>query len=155
MALFKRGDVYWYEFVYGGRRYRKSANVGNQRAAREIEAAFKTMKSELGIRPIYHQLQHRVEAHILIAFLAYCLHVTLKGKLRSLAPGLTPRAVLDKLACIQMLDVYFPTTDGRKLRFRRYTKPQRDQALLLAQMKLQLPPQPPPEITANQKLIMG
>ena len=121
----------------------------------EIEAAFKTLKTDLQLRPIHHQLEKRIEAHIFVAFLAYCLHVTLKGKLRSLAPGLTPRAVLDKLACIQMLDVYFPTTDGRKLRFRRYTKPQRDQALLLAQMKLQLPPQPPPEITANQKLIMG
>jgi hypothetical protein len=75
-------------------------------------------------------------------------------KLRPLAPGLTPRAVLDKLAGIQMLDVYFPTTDGRKLRFRRYTKPETDQALLLAQLKLQLPPQPPPEITTDHTVVM-
>ena len=79
----------------------------------EIEAAFKNLKSDLRLRPIYHQLEERIEAHIFVAFLASCLHVTLRGKLRPLAPGLTPRAVLDKLACIQMLDVYFPTTDGR------------------------------------------
>jgi hypothetical protein len=115
----------------------------------EIEAAFKSLKSDLKVRPIYHQLEERVEAHVFVAFLALC------GKLRPLAPGLTPRAVLDKLACIQMLDVYFPTTDGRKLRFRRYTKPEKDQALLLARLKLQLPPQPPPEITTDHKLSMS
>lgn len=120
----------------------------------QIEAAFKSLKSDLRLRPIHHQLEERIQAHILVAFLALCLHATLRGKLRPLAPGLTPRAVLDKLACIQMLDVYFPTTDGRKLRFRRYTKPEKDQALLLAQLKLQLPPQPPPEITTDHKLTM-
>ncbi len=120
----------------------------------EIEAAFRSLKTDLRLRPIYHQLEQRIEAHIFVAFLAYCLQVTLRGKLRPLAPGLTPRSVLDKLACIQMLDVYFPTTDGRKLRFRRYTKPEKDQALLLAQLKLELPPQPPPEITADHKLSM-
>src|SRR2546422_728457 len=81
----------------------------------QIEAAFKCLKSDLGIRPIYHQLEHRVEAHILVAFLAYCLTVTLKHRLRAHAPGLTPRAVLEKLAAIQMLDGSFPTTDGRRL----------------------------------------
>jgi len=120
----------------------------------EIEAAFKSLKGDLRLRPIYHQLEGRIEAHIFVAFLALCLHATLRGKVRPLAPGLTPRAVLDKLACIQMLDVYFPTTDGRKLRFRRYTKPQRDQAFLLAQLKLELPPQPPPEITTDYKVTM-
>jgi transposase len=120
----------------------------------EIEAAFKSLKSDLQIRPIHHQLEERIQAHIFVAFLALCLQVTLRSKLRALAPGLTPRAVLDKLAGIQMLDVYFPTTDGRKLRFRRYTKPEQDQALLLAQLKLQLPPQPPPEITTDHKLTM-
>jgi transposase len=79
----------------------------------QIEAAFKTMKSELGIRPLYHHLGHRVEAHILVAFLAYCLLVTLKNWLRALAPGLTPKAVLEKLSTIQMLDVWLPTTDQR------------------------------------------
>ena len=120
----------------------------------EIEAAFKSLKSDLRVRPIHHQLEERIQAHIFVAFLALCLNATLRGKLRPLAPGLTPRAVLDKLACIQMLDVYFPTTDGRKLRFRRHTKPEKDQALLLARLKLQLPPQPPPEITTDHKVTM-
>ena len=120
----------------------------------EIEAAFRSLKTDLRVRPIHHQLVRRIEAHIFVAFLAYCLQVTLRAKLRPLAPGLTPRAVLEKLAVIQMLDVYFPTTDGRRLRFRRYTKPEKDQALLLAQLKLELPPQPPPEITADHKLSM-
>ena len=81
----------------------------------QIEAAFKCLKSELGIRPIYHQLEHRVEAHILVAFLAYCLTVTLKHRLQAHASGLTPRAMLEKLAAIQALDVWLPTTDGRHL----------------------------------------
>jgi hypothetical protein len=73
------------------------------------------LKSELGIRPIYHQLEHRVEAHVLIAFLAYCLSVTLRHRLQAHAPGLTPRAVLEKLASIQAIDVCLPTSDGRRL----------------------------------------
>ena len=111
-----------------------------------IEATFKTMKSELGLRPIYHQLGHRVEAHILVAFLAYCLLVTLKNRLQSLAPGLTPRAVLETLAPMQMLDVTFPTTDGRRLLMPRYTQPTPEQKLLLHQLQLTLPDQPPPRI---------
>lgn len=111
-----------------------------------IEAAFKTMKSELGLRPIYHQLGHRVEAHILVAFLAYCLLVTLKNRLQALAPGLTPRAVLETLAPLQMLDVTFPTTDGRRLLMPRYTQPTPEQKLLLHQLQLTLPDQPPPRI---------
>jgi len=114
----------------------------------QIEAAFKCLKSELGIRPIYHQLEHRVEAHILVAFLAYCLSVTLKHRLQAHAPGLTPRAVLEKLATIQMLDVSFPTTDGRCLTMPRYTEPAADLALLLHQLHLTLPGQPPPRLTA-------
>ncbi len=115
----------------------------------QIEAAFKAMKSELGIRPIYHQLGHRVEAHILVAFLAYCLLVTLKSRLQALAPGLTPKAVLEKLATIQMLDVWLPTTDGRYLVMPRYTQPEADQAILLHQLQLSLPHQPPPRIKAQ------
>lgn len=114
----------------------------------QIEAAFKCLKSELGIRPIHHQLEHRVEAHILVAFLAYCLTVTLKQRLREHAPGLTPRAVLEKLATIQMLDVSFPTTDGRQLLMPRFTEPDAEQALLLHQLRLVLPQQPPPKITS-------
>ncbi len=113
----------------------------------QIEAAFKCLKSELGIRPIHHQLEHRVDAHILVAFLAYCLTVTLKHRLRIHAPGLTPRAVLEKLAGIQMLDVSFPTTDGRRLIMPRYTEPDPEQALLLHHLSLALPQQPPPRIT--------
>lgn len=108
----------------------------------QIEAAFKAMKSELGIRP----LGHRVEAHILVAFLAYCLLVTLKNRLQVLAPGLTPKAVREKLATIQMLDVWFPTTDGRWLVMPRFTQPEADQAILLHKLKLELPQQPPPRI---------
>jgi transposase len=114
----------------------------------EIEAAFKNLKDDLQLRPLYHQLEHRIEAHIFVAFIAYCLHVTLRAKLKPLAPGLTPRAVLDKLAAIQMLDVHFPTTDGRKLILSRYTQPNADQKLLVKRLKLDLPSQPPPRITA-------
>jgi transposase len=113
----------------------------------EIEAAFKNLKDDLGLRPIYHQLEQRIEAHIFVAFMAYCLHVTLRARLRPLAPGLTTRAVLDKLAAIQMLDVHFPTTDGRTLILSRYTELTTDQKLLVSQLKLALPPQPPPRIT--------
>src|SRR3982075_1536180 len=116
----------------------------------EIEAAFKTMKDDLQLRPIYHQLEQRVEAHIFVAFLAYCLHVTLRARLKPLAPGLTPRAVLDKFAAIQMLDVHFPTTDGRTLILSRRTELTADQKLLARQLKLDLPPQPPPRITAPE-----
>jgi hypothetical protein len=110
----------------------------------EIEAAFKTMKDDLQLRPIHHQLEHRI--------LAYCLHVTLRARLKPLAPGLTPRAVLDKFAAIQMLDVHFPTTDGRTLILSRYTELTADQKLLARHLKLDLPPQPPPRITAPEKI---
>jgi len=116
----------------------------------EVEAAFKNLKDDLQLRPIYHQIEPRIEAHIFVAFLAYCLHVTLRARLRSLAPGLTPRAVLDKFAAVQMLDVHFPTTDGRTLILSRYTELTTDQKLLARQLKLDLPPQPPPRITAAQ-----
>jgi len=114
----------------------------------EVEAAFKNLKDDLKLRPIYHQLEHRIEAHIFVAFLAYCLHVTLRAQLKPLAPGLTPRAVLDKFAAIQMLDVHFPTTDGRTLILSRYTELNADQKLLVKRLKLDLPCQPPPRITA-------
>ena len=115
----------------------------------EIEQAFKELKGDLAIRPIYHQLDHRIEAHIFVAFVAYCLQVTLKQRLRALAPGLTPRAVLKKLSAIQMVDIHLPTTDGRHIVLPRYTQPDNDQQILLQQLKLTLPPQPPPRITAH------
>jgi len=119
----------------------------------EIEAAFKNLKNDLALRPIFHQLEHRIEAHIFVAFIAYCLHVTLRARLRPLAPGLTPRAVLDKFATIQMIDVHFPTIDGRTLILSRYTYPEPDHKLLLEQLKLTLPAQPPPRISSRGKLL--
>jgi transposase len=118
----------------------------------EIEAAFKNLKDDLKLRPIHHQLMDRVEAHIFVAFLAYCLHVSLRARLKPLASGLTPRAILDKFTGIQMLDVHFPTTDGRKLVLSRYTELNADQRLLVKQLKLELPPQPPPKITATGQI---
>jgi Transposase DDE domain len=118
----------------------------------EIEQAFKELKSDLSIRPIYHQKDSRIEAHIFVAFMAYCLQVTLKHRLRALAPGLTPRAVLEKFAAMQMVDVHLPTTDGRYLILLRYTQPDRDQRLLLSQMKMELPKQPLSKITSNATL---
>lgn len=112
----------------------------------EVEAAFKNLKDDLALRPIHHQLEHRIEAHIFISFLACCLHVTLRRRLRDLAPGLTPRAVLEKFAAIQMLDVHLPTTDGQIVILSRYTQPETDVRLLLQQLRLELPAQPPPKI---------
>ena len=112
----------------------------------EIEQAFKELKHDLAIRPIYHQTDKHIEAHIFIAFIAYCLHVTLKQHARSCAPGLTPRAVLEKFATMQMVDVHLPTTDGRQLVLPRYTQPDPDHQLLFQQLKLRLPAQPPPRI---------
>jgi transposase len=114
----------------------------------EVEGAFKNLKDDLALRPIHHQLEHRIEAHIFISFLAYCLHVTLRRRLRELAPGLTSRAVLEKFATIQMLDVHLPTTDDRTVILSRYTQPEPEVQLLLQELKLELPAQPPPKITA-------
>jgi hypothetical protein len=113
-----------------------------------VEEAFKNLKGDLAIRPIFHQEEARVEAHIFIAFLAYCLHVTLKRRLHALAPGLTPRSVLEKFSALQMIDVHVPTTDGRELMLTRYTQPEPELSLLLDKLKLGLPAQPPPKISA-------
>jgi transposase len=112
----------------------------------QIEAAFRSLKSDLRVRPIFHQLEHRVDAHILVAFLAYCLQVTLKNRLQRHAPGLTPSAVLDKLAAIQLIDAWIPTVDGRWLILPRYTQPEKDLQMLLDKLRLTLPNQPPPRI---------
>lgn len=116
----------------------------------QVEEAFRTLKSDLGLRPIFHQVEQRVEAHILVAFLGYCLSVTLRAKVRSSAPGLTPREILASLKMIQMIDVEFPTTDGRLLTLPRYTEPEPEQAMLLSVLNLALPKQPPPRIRAAQ-----
>jgi transposase len=114
----------------------------------EIEQAFKELKGDLAIRPIHHQLEDRIKAHIFISFLAYCLQVTLKARLRRCASGLTPRAVIEKFATVQMLDVHLPTTDGREIVLTRHTQPEKDLLLLLHQLQLTLPEQPPPRIQA-------
>jgi transposase len=118
----------------------------------EVEGAFKLLKDDLAVRPIFHQKERRVEAHIFVAFLAYCLSVTLRGQLRKLAGGLTARAVLEKFTALQMVDVHFPTSDGRELVFRRYTQPEKDQKILLAQLGWELSDQPPPRITSQGAL---
>jgi transposase len=119
----------------------------------QIESVFRSLKSELGIRPIYHQLEHRADAHILIAFLAYCLQVTLKNRLLRYAPGLTPTAVLEKLATIQMVEVWIPMLDGRWLMLPRHTQPEKDVQTLLDHLHLTLPSQPPPRIKTPATLL--
>jgi hypothetical protein len=115
-----------------------------------VEEAFKNLKGDLAVRPIFHQKEKRVEAHIFVSFLAYCLHVTLGQRLRTLAPGLTPRSVLEKFAAVQMIDVYLPTTDGREIILTRTTQPEPELRLLLDKLRLELPPQSPPKISAAQ-----
>ena len=115
-----------------------------------VEEAFKNLKGDLAVRPIFHQRLERIEAHIFIAFLAYCLHVTLGRRLHALAPGLTARSVLEKFAAVQLIDVHLPTTDGRELQLTRYTQPEPELQLLLERLRLALPAQPPPKITAAQ-----
>jgi transposase len=116
----------------------------------EVEQAFKEIKHDLAIRPIYHQLESRIEAHIFVAFMAYCLQVTLKAQLRQLAGGTTPRAVIEKFKTMQMVDVKLPTSDARELTLSRYTQPEPEHRMLLEQLRLELPRQPPPKITAAQ-----
>jgi hypothetical protein len=115
----------------------------------QIESVFRSLKSALGIRPIYHQLEHRADAHVLIAFLAYCLQVTLKNRLLMHAPGLTPAAVLEKLATIQMVEVWIPMVDGRWLVLPRHTQPEKDVQAMLDHLHMVLPSQPPPRVTAS------
>ena len=116
----------------------------------QVEAAFKSLKSDLAVRPVYHQLEHRVEAHILVAFLAYCLMITLRQKLRCHAPGLTAGDALDKLSAIMMIDVRIPTADGRILEMRRYSQPELEQRIILDKLNVKLPKQPPPKVYSHQ-----
>ena len=116
----------------------------------QIESVFRSLKSELGIRPIYHQLERRADAHVFIAFLAYCLQVTLKNRLMMHAPGLTPLSVFEKLSTIQMVDVWIPMLDGRCLVLPRHTQPEPDVRALMEQIGITLPPQPPPRIKSSQ-----
>lgn len=116
----------------------------------QVEEVFKQLKGDLAIRPIFHKKQERIEAHIFIAFLAYCVQATLTRRLKNLAPGLTARAVLEKMAAMQMIDVHLPTTDGRTVILTRYTQPEAEQKILIEKLNLTLPEQPPPKITKNQ-----
>jgi transposase len=111
-----------------------------------IEESFRTLKGDLGLRPVFHQLDGRIEAHVFVSFLAYCLHVTLEKYNKKAATGLSSRSVLERMSEIQMLDVTIPATDGRELRMRRYTKPEKVHQLLLDQLGFTLPAQAPPEI---------
>jgi transposase len=121
-----------------------------------IEESFRTLKGDLGLRPIFHQNDNRVEAHVFISFLAYCLHVTLEQYNKKAATrlrqgyggqaGLSSRSVLERMSEIQMLDVTIPATDGRELHMKRYTKPEKVHQLLLDQLGFILPEQPPPQI---------
>ena len=115
----------------------------------QVEEAFKILKGDLTIRPIFHQREGRIEAHIFVAFMVYALHVTLRRRLRDLAPGLTPRSVLEKFSAVQMIDVHLPTTDGREVILTRYTQPEPELQMLLRQLRLSLPNQPPPRVTAR------
>jgi hypothetical protein len=115
----------------------------------EVEQAFKELKHDLAVRPIYHSSEQRIEAHIFVAFLAYCLQVSLKAQLRGLAHGITPAEVIAKFKTMQMVDVHVPTSDGRELVLSRYTQPEPDHRILLDLLRLKLPAQPPPKITAK------
>jgi len=115
----------------------------------DVEQAFKDLKQDLAVRPVYHQADNRIDAHIFVSFMAYCLFVTLKHKAKHIAPGLTPRAILEKFSTMQMVDVHLPTTDGRRFIMPRYTQPDQDHKLLMAQLRFRLPEQPPPRIAAN------
>jgi transposase len=117
-----------------------------------VEEAFRNLKGDLALRPVFHQKQGRTEAHIFVAFIAYAMQVTLHRRLRDLAPGLTPRSVLEKFKAMQMIDVHLPTTDGRKVILSRYTQPEPELQILLEQLRLHLPEQPPPRITAAGKV---
>ena len=150
-----RACVPWQNFTAAG-----EALPGTERQAQvlwkwymqlvQVEEAFKTLKSDLNLRPIHHQIEKRVEGHILVAFLGYCLNVTLRMKLSPAAPGLTPRAALQSLSAIQMVEVHLPTTDGRVLVMPRHTEPEPEQKMILQTLKLELPPQPPPRIRAGK-----
>jgi transposase len=119
----------------------------------EIEEAFKNLKSDLKIRPVHHQLEQRIEGHIFVCFLAYCVQVALREKLKSLAGGLTPRAVIEKFAEMQLVEVHLPVSDGRRLQMERYTQPGRDLEVLMTRMGVHLPPQAPPRINATGQVV--
>ena len=114
----------------------------------EVEQAFKELKHDLAVRPVFHQVEERIEAHIFVSFIAYCLLVTLKNIARPRAGGLTPRAIIEAFGTIQMVDVHLPTTDGRHLVLPRYTQPRKEHELLLHQLGMTLPAQGAPRLSS-------
>ena len=107
----------------------------------EVEAAFRALKSELSIRPLFHQLEQRVKAHVMVAFLGYALWVTLKHLLQRKRSEYSPARALAALATLQSADIVLPTTDGREIRLRRITEPTEEQKRLLLQLDTDLPGQ--------------
>ncbi len=105
----------------------------------EAEAAFRALKSELSIRPTFHQLEQRVKAHVLVAFLGYALWVTLKHLLRQRYSDMTPAQCIATLATIQSADIVLPTTEGHEIRLRRITVPAAEQKDVLYQLGIVLP----------------
>lgn len=105
----------------------------------EVEAAFRALKSELSIRPLFHRLERRVKAHVMVAFLGYALWVTLKHLLRRKQSAWSASRALAELATLQSADIVLPTTDGREIRLRRITEPTAEQKRLLAQLGIDLP----------------
>jgi len=107
----------------------------------EVEAAFRALKSELSIRPLFHQLERRVKAHVMVGFLGYALWVTLKHLLRRKQSEWSATQALVELATLQSADIVLPTTDGREIRLRRITEPTAGQQRLLSQLAIDLPDQ--------------
>lgn len=119
-----------------------------------VEQAFKELKGDMSVRPIYHQKEKRIEAHIFVSFLSYCLFVTLRNRLKPSAKGLTSRSFLEIFQQIQMVDVHLPTTDGRTILLQRYTEPSPEVQLLLDRLGMRLPNQPPPRIYGQEENVM-
>ncbi len=111
-----------------------------------IEESYRNLKGDLGLRPVYHQLDDRIEAHIFVSFVAYCLHVTLEQYNKKAATGLSFRSVLERMSEIQMIYANIPSTEGHSIKMGRYTKSENVHQLLVDQLGFTLPPQPQPEI---------
>ncbi len=105
----------------------------------DAEAAFRVQKTDLRVRPVWHQTAERVQAHVLVCFLAYVLRKTLEGWMARAGLGNSPTTVLQELARIQSTDVVAPTTDGRTIRLRCVVRPDKAQSVLLHHLGLQLP----------------
>ena len=116
----------------------------------EVESVFRALKTDLAIRPIWHWVGPRVDAHVMVAFLGYCLWVCLKYKLKTVAPSLTPWQLLDQFGRIVQVEVWFKLRAGGAICLPRVTQPEPAQALLLHQLGWQLPQQPPPRIYTDQ-----